>query len=221
MDMNLEEVLKNLEVVRSQQGQDAYEKARHSLALMLVLQPRGEDFLKQAFPDLDLGPIREQAQGQSAFQSTSQDQLMAFIRAYVPSLRTENQFALYMAAFQALNLAFEGYFAGRPEEGDRARQAITTSLDLATKLHDVEEQLREMPEEQRGPEAQGFVNTAKQFTEVEDQRRLLAELEALTTNKDLGDWYRDNRTRIDGVVTKRYRDELFDAIRTKQSGFAN
>jgi hypothetical protein len=60
-----------------------------------------------------------------------------------------------------------------------------------------------------------------QFTEEDDQRCLLTELASITTVQALNTWYLGERSRIDKVVSKRYRDELFDAIREKKASLSN
>ena len=42
----------------AEQGEDAYRAARAQFVKMLIGQPAGEEFLKEAFPDLDLEPFR-------------------------------------------------------------------------------------------------------------------------------------------------------------------
>jgi hypothetical protein len=95
---------------------------------------------------------------------------------------------------KALEMAFEA-----------ARGATTATL-----------QLEDVPEAASSEAAKAFKETPAQFTELEDQRRLLAELEALTDLSDLNTWYADTKARRDRIVTQKLRNELLDAIRAKK-----
>lgn len=219
MQTTRDELLKNLEVLRATQGEDAYLQARDALAAMLINQPRGEDFLKSAFPDLDLERIRVVAQEVAAKNqaATPPNDMLSLIRTHVPHLKSEAQLDVFMLAFNAFTLTFDSYFAGNPEAGDKARTTMDKALDLAQKFGRMEAQVAEIPLEERSAEASKFVDAPKQFTEVDEKNRLMTELGALMTKSGLNEWYRSERKRIDGVVSKTLRDELFDAIRAKQS----
>jgi len=223
MQASRDEILKNLETLRAQQGEEAYRQARDSLALMLVGQPRGEEFLKDAFPDLDIEGLREMAR-QAAAEKTAQapvNDMLALIRTHVPHLQTEAQLDIFMTAFNAFTLTFDSYFANNPEAALKARATVNQALDLAQQAGTVAQQVAEMPAEDRSSEAQKFVETPRLFTEADEKVRLLAELGTLTSKNELNNWYRNERKRIDGVVSKTLRDELFDAIRIKHSQYSN
>ncbi len=218
METNQAELLKNLEAVRREHGDDAYNTARKNLALLLILQPRGEEFLRASFPDLDLNAIREEAQQK---QPTSSNDMLALIRMYLPHLKTQMQYEVFTMAFEALMKTLDNFFAGTLETGDQARDVLTKALDAARKVAEIQERVAEIPQEQRSVAAASFVEPPKAFTEVEDQRRLLAELDALTSREPPTKWYIEQRARIDRVVTPTHRNELFDAIRNKQQALLN
>lgn len=223
MQASRDEILKNLEALRSQHGEEAYGQARDSLALMLIGQPRGEDFLKDAFPDLDLERIRALAQqvtDQKAAQAPAND-MLALIRTHVPHLQTQAQLDIFMMAFNAFTLTFDSYFSGNLEAAEAARGSMNKALDLIQAAGNMAERVAEIPAEERSAEASKYVDAPKQFTEADEKVKLMAELDALTTHSGLSEWYRNERKRIDGVVSKTLRDELFDAIRTKQNQFIN
>jgi len=225
METNRAELLKGLEDLRAKHGEDAYVKACRDLSKLLILQPRGEEFLKGTFPDLDLDAIRKEAERdkemQKSLSGSSGDDLLSLMRLHVPSIQTQSHFDVFMSAFKALTLAVDSYFSGNFEAGDKARDALGISLDMAKRVSEVEAKIHEIPPEQRSPEAAMFVEPPKEFKEVEEQRRLLAELDAVPTQEDLNSWYKSERLRIDSVVTKKYRDELFDAIRDRQRALSN
>jgi hypothetical protein len=216
MQVRRDEILKQLETIRREQGEEAYLTTRTSLARLLLGTASGEAFLKETFPDLDLEPLRkERAERPQALD------FISLIRAHVPTLKTQAQFDLFMAAFNALTATLTSYFAGGFETGDKTREVLTQTLDAAKQIHGIEDLLSEIPEDQRSPKANVFTDAPKQFSEIEEQRRLLAELDAIRSPAALKAWYANERQRIDGVVTKPYRDVLFDAIREKQDSLSN
>jgi hypothetical protein len=223
MQTSRDEILKNLETLRAQQGEEAYGQARDALALMLINQPRGEDFLKETFPDLDLDRIRELARqnenGRKA-QAPAND-MLALIRTHVPHLQTQAQLDVFMLAFNAFTLTFDSYFAGNVEAAKTARASMDKALDLVQEAGAMAGRVAEIPPEERSPEAAKYVEPPKLFTEADEKNKLVAELETITTSSSLNEWYRNERKRIEGVVSKTLRDELFDAIRSKQSQFIN
>ncbi len=223
MQASRDEILTNLELLRAQQGEEAFGQARDALALMLIGQPSGEAFLKDAFPDLDLERIRElsrQNQEVKAAQAPAND-MLALIRTHVPHLQTQAQLDLFMMAFNAFTLTFDSYFSGNLETAASARASMNQALDLSQEAGKVAERVAEIPVEERSPEAAKYVEVPKQFTETDEKVKLMAELDAIMTQGGLNEWYRNERKRIDGVVSKTLRDELFDAIRTKQNQFIN
>lgn len=222
MQVHRDELLKNLEKVRNDHGEEAYNNARMSLAKMLIFSPGGEAFLREAFPDLDLEAVKNTEVADTNRETMQQD-LISAIRTHVPNIRTQAQLDLFMSAFNALALTFDLYYAPVPDEesAERARNALNTGLDLAKKLRDMSSQVGEIPPEQRSKDAEAFVAAPKEFTEIEEQRRLLAELDAVKSLAELNAWYNTNRQRMESIVTLVYRNELFDSIREKKGAFAN
>lgn len=223
MQASRDEILKNLEDLRARQGEDAYVQARDSLAMMLINQPRGEDFLKDAFPDLDLERIRElshQATAAKTAQAPVND-MLALLRTHVPNLQTQAQLDVFMMAFNAFTLAFDSYFSGKLETAAAARQSLNKAFDLIQEAGDMAERVAEIPPEERSAEASKYVEPPKLFTEADEKARLMTELDAITSGSGLNEWYRNERKRIDGVVSTTLRNELFDAIRAKQNQFVN
>lgn len=221
METNRDEILKGLEEVRKHHGEEAYVRARKHLAVMLILQPRGEDFLKLAFPDLDLEPIREEAAKQKVAQPQAPDEMLSMIRTHIPNMKSQLHYEIFMASFRAFTLVLDSYFAGNQEAAETCRKTLDEALNMAKRVHEVEAKVAEIPPEERGPEATRFTAPPKEFTEAETQKALLTELGALTSKEALGEWYKSERQRIDAVVTAAYRNPLFDAIRAKQASFSN
>lgn len=223
--LKLEQVLAHLHTVRAQQGEAAYRGAIGEFVITLLNTPNSEIFLSgflaaaaESGADwLDLEELRKEAVRRKAQPKTPN--MAELIRQMVPSIRTQGQYDLYMQAFEALSLTMDNYYSGRDATVSRA--TLDKCLDMATQVTDLIEKAEQIPEEERQDAVQGFVQTPRQFTEEEDQRRLLVELASVTTPQALNTWYLGERARIDKVVSKKYRDELFDAIREKKASFSN
>lgn len=223
--MNIDQALSRLRAVREMQGEEAWRQAIKGLVIELIGTPNSEMFLagllaaaaEEGADWLDLEELRKEAEQRRAQPKTPN--MAELIRQMVPSIRTQGQYDLYMQAFEALSITMDGYFAGR--DATMSRDTLNKCLDMASRVRDVLEKAEEIPEEERGPDVASFVQTPKQFTEEDDQRSLLAELQSLTTIAALNIWYLGERPRIDRVVSKKYRDELFDAIRAKKTSLSN
>lgn len=223
MQASLDQILQNLESLRATQGEEAYKQAVDALAVMLINETSGVEWLKRAFPDLDLDRVRKLSADIAAKKAAAAppNDMLALIRTHVPHLQTQAQLDLFMMAFNAFTLTFDSYYAGNPEAAEHARASLNKTLDLAQEVTRLSDQVSEMPPEARSEAASQYVDSPKQFTEADTKAALMAELEALTTKVGLNEWYTSERKRIDGVVSKTLRDELFDAIRAKQQSLLN
>lgn len=143
--------------------------------------------------------------------------MLSLIRMHVPHLQTQAQLDLYMTAFNAFTLTFDSLISGDQEQAKTSRQVLDQSLELIPKLNDAAERVAEIPSAEQSAEASKLVSPPKLFTEADEQARLLVELDKLESSGALNNWYQSERGRIDGVVSKQLRDQLFDAIRAKQS----
>ena len=151
----------------------------------------------------------------------NREAMLAMVQAQVPSIRTQAQFDLFMTAFQALTSVFDSAYTGNSEQWAKAKEVLEKTIEMAPKLQDVVDRLQEIPEDERGQKSSDFVAPPKEFHEQDEQRQLLAELSLLSTPNELREWYKNQRSRIDKVVSRQYRDPLFDAIRAKQGDLAN
>jgi hypothetical protein len=145
--------------------------------------------------------------------------MMEALKAQVPGLQTQAQLNAFMAAFDALRLHLGHIFSSAPaDQKTQSYAALLSSLDVAQKVTDVVERLREVPEAaQAGGAASQFVDPPKQFGEYDTQKQLMMELETIGTYENLATWYEANRKRIDEVVSPPLRNALLDAIRTKRN----
>lgn len=219
--LSLEEAIKHLHEIRVQSGEEAYRKAVKDFAVTLIGTPNSEIFLsgflaaaaEEGADWLDI----EELQKEAAERQPKTPNMAELIRQMVPSIRTQAQYDLYMTAFQGLSMLMEAYYSHRDADAAKIREGLNQILDRAARVADVTEKAAEIPLEQQSAGMRDFTQPPAQYTEVEDQRRLLAELESQTTPTDLNTWYQSERPRFDKVVTPKYRNELFDAIRAKKS----
>lgn len=218
MKINREELLRTLEEVRALEGEEAYYKARHALALMLVGTDAGKTFLAETFADLDVEAVYREAV--SSKTATDQD-LFNLMRLQVPNLKTQSQFDAYRLAFEALSYMADAYFSGNETLAERSRVALENAITAIQEASKLVERAQAIPEEDRGQAVANALRPPREFTEVEEQRRLLAELDAVTDLTSLNQWYHDSRSRMELVVSQPYRNQLFDAIREKQQKLSN
>jgi hypothetical protein len=214
--ITIELFLEQLAKIRADLGEEAYLKARHEVILGIILKPNGEDFLSRAFPDIDLAPYKAEAEKiHKDAPKDPQSALIELLRQYMPGLKTQAQFDIFMMSFDALRLALEAYFAGDPAGAKRARAALDTVLDRAEQVNELAEQLKEIPPEKRAA-FNSFLEPPKEYTEYEDHRRLMVELEGLASLKALNEWYGRSKPTMDRIVSGALRNELFDAIRDRK-----
>lgn len=211
-----------LEQLRQKLGDDAYAKARHDIAMGVILKPNGDQFLKNVFPDFDFEPIRKEAEARQQNPQPSADQspetmFFEMIQKQIPSLKTQAHFNAFLGSFDALRAVLDCYFRGDSLGAVKAREALEKTLNVAGQLSEVASKVQEIPEEHRSPGMQEFVEPPKQFHEYDDQRRFLVELAGISSSAQLQEWYVKTRPAIDrSIVSQSLRNELFDAIRAKR-----
>lgn len=218
MKASKDEILASLEEVRTSKGDEAYYQARRSLALMLVGSEAGRVFLADAFPDLDLESVAQEAQKSKV--SSDQD-LFELMRLQVPNLKTQAQLKAYQVAFEALSYMANAYYGGDTETAEKAAYALDRAIEAIQEAANIAQRVEAIPEDQRSPDMEEMIAPPREPREIEEQRSLLAELEAITSSSDLTRWYGTNRKRLELVVSNPYRNELFDAIRAKQQALSN
>lgn len=218
--LNIEMLTEQLERIRSQLGDEAYEQARRGFAKSVILKDNGDKFIANAFPDMDIDELRKEAEADQAVNpassGTPEQVMMEMLRKQVPNIRTQAQFNTFMACFDALRTCLNAYFGRNPETAERAREALNKALDMAAKMPEMEDQLAQMPDDAKSDAAKAFTTEPKEFHEYDKQRKLLVELGNIGTRAALDEWYATNRQTMDDIIDQRMRNELFDAIRDKR-----
>lgn len=143
--------------------------------------------------------------------------VMQALAAQVPNLKTQAQFNIFMACFDAMRTTLNSYFGSEMAAAEMARETLGKALDMAKQIQTISEQVAEMPPEERSKVADDFVSPVKEFHEYDLHKQLLMELESCSDTNELQQWYQENRERLDRVVSQSIRNELFDAIRNKRN----
>lgn len=134
----------------------------------------------------------------------------------MPELKTQVQFTAFMAGFDAFRLLCNSIFASDQALENQSLEALEKALEsmrVATKLSN---QFQEIPENERSPSASQFVEAPLQFGEYDVQKKLLLELNRLTSVDDLNAWYLKTRDERESVVSQSLRNILFDEIRSRR-----
>lgn len=143
------------------------------------------------------------------------------MRTQVPALRTQAQYQAFMAAFDAFRFKMNAIFASDPAKEAEATKTLETAFDVARKMTEITEKLREVPEAAQGAAASMFTQAPSQLQEHDIQKALLSELEKCESPQELNDWYQATPTkeRRDRIVSQPLRNAFFDAVRAKQNAF--
>jgi hypothetical protein len=139
----------------------------------------------------------------------------------MPELKTQVQFTAFMAGFDSFRLLCNSIFSRDLTLESQALEALEKSLEamrISTKLSN---QFQEIPAEDRSPSSAQFVETPLQFSEYDTQKKLLLELDRLTSTEELNAWYPKTKDEREKVVSQSLRNILFDQIRIKRDELAN
>lgn len=216
--MTTKMLLGQLERIREEKGDEAFNLARRGLALDLILKPNGDKFIQNAFPDMDLDELRAEAQGgQQPVAASPEEMMLQMLKSQMPNLTTQGHYDTFMAAFDVLRKTLNAYFGGNVAGGDSAREQLDKALDMAAKLPEMEAKFAEMADDEKSDEAKDFTSPAKELHEYDIQKQLLLELAGIESSEKLEEWYAAKRDPLDSIVSKRARDEVFDAIRAKRN----
>lgn len=219
MNLKAHEVRQHLEHIRSTQGDEAYEKARLDFAHTLVLAEGGRAFLSNAlqFKQEELDDIERAARAELAKKSP-EAAMAEMLKMQLPNCKTQAQFNVFMAGFEALRACLDATFAGNKAGADKARALLVKVIDQAEQVTRAAEQLREVPEAApQGERAADLTEEPIEFHEHDQSRQLMAEVMAIQTRSALDEWYHKNQPRLRRIVDRTLRNEVYDAIRRKKS----
>jgi hypothetical protein len=138
------------------------------------------------------------------------------LRQSMPNLKTQAQLTAFMIGFDAFRQYFDALCSGSPELEELTRGTLDRAIEMAKDATQLARKIEEIPPEMRGPASSSLVQPPVEFEEVDIQKKLLIELERITTLTELQGWYLSTREARDRVVSQPLRNVLLDRIRGKK-----
>jgi hypothetical protein len=233
VEIKLEQMVETLQHIRRNHGDEDFHRALRGLFRDLLWKEGGEAYIERLLQALgqpagvDLEGLKAEARADFEKQTGARSEgatdpvkvLEAAIKQAVPNCKTQAHFDLILNAWQALQLYINAAYGFDQETAAKAREGLNRLLDLAPQLAATHEKLEDNPEATTNRD---FIEPPKQTTEAEAQRRLMAEVDKISSLSDLNAWYAAFKPLIDhSIVTRRLRDELLDAIRAKKAALTN
>lgn len=233
MEIKLEQMVETLQRIRTDHGDEDFRRAVRGLGRDLLRKKDGEAYVGRLLQALgqpagvDLAALKAEAREDFEKQAGARQEappsnpvavVEAAIRQAVPNCKTQAHFDLILQAWQALQLYLNAAYGFDRDTAGKARAGLDRLLDLAPQLAATHEKLADNPE---ATSNRDFIDPPKQMTEVETQGKLLRELDEISELEALSTWYAAARPRMDGIVSQKLRDELFDGIRAKKRALAN
>lgn len=222
VDVGMAQMVETLKKIREEQGEEAFQNAAKAVARQVILKPNGAQYIQKVLepliPDLNLDDLRTQAEAkqQAAPQGDPQQALIQALGSQIPNLKTQAQFNVFIAAFDAFRLCMDAAFSGDKAALAKGKETLERSFDAAEQSRDIAEKLKDVPEAAESDEAKEHKDPPKQFKEYDVQKQLMLELTVIQTPDELSEWYEKKKSEMDQVVSATLRNELFDAIRNKK-----
>jgi hypothetical protein len=209
--------MQHLNGIREKYGDDAYKSAATDIAGQFLAQG-GETaaFAREAFK----GVVDFDAVEKQRAEMPADNPILAAIQQQVPGIKSQAQFNVFMAAFDALRATMNAIFTGNDADEAKGKKALESAYEAAHKATEITGKLTDVPEAATSKAAEEFKNPPRQFTELSEQRALLTELGEIKSTDTLNTWYAANRSRIDRVVSQSLRNALFDSIRQKRDALS-
>ena len=148
-----------------------------------------------------------------------QQEYFKALQQQLPGLKSQAQLTAFNASFEAFRGVMNGIFEGKPDLEKAARGALESGFEAARKVTEMTERLAENPEAATSKAAEEFKQPPAEFGEYDEQRKILSELAGIKNLRDLTDWYKTNKPRMDRVRSPSLRDVMIDAIRGKKIAY--
>ena len=196
-------------------GEEAWRSEVKRLASQAIkMGPKHETFWKEFTKDyswFDWDSLKQEAQG--LIQTT----MAELLKEQMPGIKSQAQYNAILGALDALRLVLNAILEGNKGKEAEARKALEIALEATAKATEITNKLESVPEAATSKKSEDFKNPPVQFHEYDIQRKLLTELERISTLSDLNKWYMNTKEQRDRVVTQNLRDILMDTIRTKKN----
>lgn len=215
----IKQMMEQLETIKGKYGEIAYRRAADEAARLFLRQdPETAKIAREVLQGVVDFDRLDKEPPPAPSMKLNPEQLMAqALKQQMPGLQTQAQYNVTMTAFDALRVHLNAVFMGDKELATKSKDALLQALEGGVQVTELSQKLGHVPEAATSDAAQDFKQPPKQFHEYDVQRALLTEIEQVTTLAQFNQWYAANRTRIDTVVSKNYRDALFDAMRVKKA----
>lgn len=249
MQLDLDQVISHLQKVRAQHGDEHYHAALKGLFRDLILKEGGAQYItklleKLGETSLDVDSLRQEllepmlasvraaginvddlevpkdvAPSKASQPATVSARIIEqTIQQGMPNCKTKAHFDLVMQASETLRVYLDAAFGFDMVTANKARVGLLQLLDLAPQVASVAQKLEEHPEATTNKD---YVEPPAYLSEGPAQQALLGELANINDRAVLDHWYVASKARLDGIVSQRLRDELFDAIRAKKHALSN
>jgi hypothetical protein len=218
----LEALVQHLNNIREKLGEEAWKaEIRRNARQGIQAGGKSEIFWRAFIKDFDwLNADELKVEAPPAFQATPQTDMMQMMieamRQQIPGLKTQAQFGAAMESFKALTEMLGSIFDRDPLRVEAAMKALMLSLEVAGKVTDLGEMLKDVPEAATSSAADAFKNAPAEFSERDTQEKLLKELALLKNGADLNTWYDMTKRDRDSVKSQDLRNVLLDAIRARK-----
>lgn len=232
MEINLQQMVETLQRLRTEHGDEDFQRALQGLFRDLLWKDGGEAYIERLLDALgrpagiDLGALKVEGPVRQATPPAPSPAgkespaaiVEAAIKQAVPNCKTQAHFDLILNAWQAMQTYLNAAYGFDRETADKARAGLNRLLDLAPELAATHQKLEDNPEATTNPD---FVEPPKQTTEFQTLGDLLLELNEVASADALREWYERSKPRLNRIVSQKFRDEIFDSIRAKKRALAN
>ena len=145
------------------------------------------------------------------------DVMMAdLIQQQMPGIKSQAQYDAVLGALDAVRLVLNAVLEKNYTQESEGRKALEMAFEAARQATELTNKLEEVPEAATSEASKVFKEAPAQFEEADIQKRLLSELDGLSTFSELSTWYTDTKMDRDRIVNPKLRNTLLDAIRAKK-----
>lgn len=133
------------------------------------------------------------------------------LKALFPDIRTQAQYDAVALSLRALAGTIAYSLQGEAKGAEESQKALSLALSMVANATQIARRAEDAPE---AVSDKSFVEKPKQFEEQVIFQELMAELPQVT---DLQAWYDATKDRRSLIVSPKYRNPLFDAIRARKT----
>jgi hypothetical protein len=203
-----------LQQYRQAFGEESWRSEVKRLILEAIkTSPKHEVFWKELTKDytwLDWDSLKQEAQG--SIKTT----MAELLKEQMPGIKSQAQYNAVLGALDAVRLVLNAILEEDKAKETEARKALEMAFDVTAKATEITNKLEAVPEAATSKKSEDFKNPPVQFHEYDIQRKLLTELEHISTLADLNKWYVNTKEQRDRVITQNLRDILMDTVRAKK-----